>query len=131
VSEKVGGFMKKSTGDLPLTENTEIRRWRHPGGKLKELGAENLSDAELLSIIISTGIKGKPAEKIAEEILAKFGSFKGMANQPLEKFLEIKGLAEVKIIRIAAVFEIAKRCVDMVINELKEDRNLRKEIFGE
>jgi DNA repair protein RadC len=32
-----------------------------------------------------------------------------MANQPLEKFLEIKGLGDVKIIRIAAAFEIASK----------------------
>ena len=59
-------------------------RWRHPGGKLRERGAESLSDGELLAILVSTGIKGKPAEKIAAEIMAKFGSFRGMANQPLE-----------------------------------------------
>ena len=35
-----------------------------------------------------------------------------MANQPLEKFLKIKGLGDVKIIRIAAAFEIARRMVD-------------------
>jgi len=122
--------MNKSI-DLQIPENPDLQPWRHAGGKLKELGAEHLSDAELLSIIISTGIKGRPAEKIAEEILARFGSFKGMANQPFEKFLEIKGLAEVKIIRIAAAFEIAKRCVDVVINDLKDDSALRKEVFGE
>jgi DNA repair protein RadC len=91
--------------------------WAHPGGKLRELGAESLTDAELLSILISSGIKGKPAEKIAEEILERFNSFKGMANQPLEKFLEIKGLSDVKIIRIAAAFEIAKRIVNQVLEE--------------
>jgi len=108
--------MKKST-DKQITSSSEIQQWRHPGGKLRELGAESLSDVELLSILISTGIKGKPAEKIAEEILAKFGSFKGMANQPLEKFLEIKGLADVKIIRIAAAFEIARRIVNEVLKD--------------
>ena len=83
--------------------------WRHPGGKLRELGPESLSDAELLAILISAGIKGKPAERIAEEILARFGSLKGMANQPPKKFLEIKGLGAVKIHRIAAALEIARR----------------------
>jgi len=87
------------------------QKWRHPGGKLRELGPESLTDAELLAILISYGIKGKPAEKIADEILANFGSFKGMANQPLHKFLEIKGLGHVKTIRIAAAFEIARRIV--------------------
>ena len=91
--------------------------WQHPGGKLRELGAETLTDAELLSILIAPGIKGKPAEKIAEEILKKFGGFKGMANQPLEKLLDIKGIADVKIIRIAAAFEIARRIVNEVLKE--------------
>ena len=91
--------------------NSPSQKWRHPGGKLRELGPESLTDAELLAILISSGIKGKPAEKIANEILANFGSLKGMANQPLNKFLEIKGLGAVKTIRIAAAFEIARRIV--------------------
>lgn len=91
-------------------------KWKHPGGKLRELGAEKLSDAELLSILISSGIKGKSAEEIAKEVLEKFGSFKGLANQPMKKLLSIKGLSDVKITRIAATFEIAKRIVDKVTN---------------
>ena len=90
---------------------SKSQRWRHPGGKLRELGAETLTDAELLSILIAPGIEGKPSEEIAGEILQKFGGFKGMANQPLEKLLDIKGIADVKIIRIAAAFEIARRVI--------------------
>ena len=86
-----------------------MRKWSHPGGKLRELGAEALSDAELLAILISTGVKGSPAEKIAEEVVERFDSLSEMANVPLERFLEIKGLSDVKIIRIAAAFEIARR----------------------
>ena len=69
----------------------KLQRWQHPGGKLRELGAETLTDAELLSILIAPGIKEKPAEKIAYEILQRFGGFKGIANQPLERLLDIKG----------------------------------------
>ena len=88
-----------------------IPKWKHPGGKLREEGAESLTDQELLAILISSGIKGKPAEKIAEEILERFGSLERLANQPLEKFLEIKGLSDVKITRIAAAFELARRLI--------------------
>ena len=100
--------MKKCT-DKQSSGGSQDKRWHHPGGKLRELGADSLSDAELLSIIISTGIKGKSAEKIAEEVIQKFGSLEGLANQPLERFLEIKGLSDVKIVRIAAAFELARR----------------------
>ena len=86
-----------------------INRWKHPGGKLREKGAASLSEQELLSIIISPGIKGRPAELIAAEVLQKFGSLEGMANQPLERLLAIKGLSDVKITRIAAAFELALR----------------------
>ena len=110
---------KDNKGEI---ENSSRQRWEHPGGKLVEIGPASLSDAELLAILISTGIKGRPAEKIASDILNRFGSFRGMANHPLSKFLEIKGLGDVKIIRIAAAFEIARRIVKEVLRE-KEEQN--------
>jgi DNA repair protein RadC len=89
-----------------------IASWNHPGGKLREEGADKLTDQELLAILISTGIKGKPAEKIAEEVIQNFVSIEELANQPLERLLEIKGLSDVKIIRIAAAFELARRIME-------------------
>ena len=84
-------------------------KWRHPGGKLRELGPEALSEAELLAILISTGTRGRSALDIANEVIERFGSLRGLSNQPLERLLEIKGLSDVKIIRIAAALEIARR----------------------
>mgnify|MGYP007109716751 CR=1 FL=1 len=98
-----------------------MKKWSHPGGKLRELGAEALSDVELLAILISSGIKGMPAEKIAEEVVERFGSLSEMANVPLERFLEIKGLSDVKIIRIAAAFEIARRLSKEAVSYGKEE----------
>jgi len=97
-----------------------MKAWSHPGGKLRELGAEALSDAELLAILISTGVRGIPAEKIAEEVVKRFGSLSEMANVPLERFLEIKGLSDVKIIRIAAALEIARRLSKEVLSGKEE-----------
>ena len=76
-------------------------------GKIGEM-----SEAELLSLVISN-------EQVAEAIIQDFGGFKGMANQPLEKFLRYDGLGDAKIIRMAACFEMAKRVVDQVVSELK------------
>jgi DNA repair protein RadC len=87
-------------------------KWKHPGGKLREEGADSLTDQELLAVLISTGIKGKPAEQIADEILQKFGTLERLANQPLERLLKIKGLSDVKITRIAAAFELARRLME-------------------
>ena len=87
-------------------------QWKHPGGKLREQGASSLTDAELLAILISTGIRAKSAEAIAAEVIEKFGALENLANQPLERFLEIKGLSDVKIIRIAAAYELARRLAE-------------------
>jgi len=86
-----------------------LSKWSHPGGKLRELGPDQVDDNELLAILISSGIKGKPALTIADELLEEYGSIEGLANQPLEKLLTIKGLSDVKIIRIAAALELARR----------------------
>mgnify|MGYP000638224212 CR=1 FL=1 len=83
--------------------------YKHPGGKLRDNGAASLTETELIAILISTGIKGKTAEQIAGEIISRYGSLQGMMNQPLETLLEIKGLSDVKIIRLAAAFELARR----------------------
>lgn len=115
---------KKHFQERPLkpTEETKIARtkqdklvsWRHPGGKLLRLGHESLTDAELLAILIGAGSPKRPAQKIAEEVIKKFQSFRGLADQPLEKLMEVKGLKQVKVVRIAAAFEIARRIVKEV-----------------
>ena len=97
-----------------------MQNWTHPGGKLREKGADKLNDTEVLSILISSGIPGKTAEDIATEILKKYGSFKGLANQPLKDLINIKGLGEVKAIRIAAAFEIARRIVNDVLKDYEQ-----------
>lgn len=98
------------------TEN-RIQKWQHPGGKLRELGADKLTDAELLAILVSTGVKNKTAEEVAKELIDKYGSFRGLSNQPLHKLLDIKGLGDVKVIRIAAAFELARRIANEILNE--------------
>jgi len=101
-------------------QGQEMQKWKHPGGKLRELGADKLSDAELLAILISTGTKNKSAEEIANDIMNKFGSFRGLANQPLSKLLGINGLGDVKIIRIAAAFEIARRIANGIVKDYEQ-----------
>ncbi len=98
--------------DLP-----SYKRWKHPGGKLRELGPKALSTSELIAILISTGYKGKSAEDVAEDLLLKFGSLENLSNLPLAKLLEVKGLGDVKIIRIAAAFELARRIVQEKIKK--------------
>lgn len=91
--------------------------WRHPGGRLLRAGPDTLTDTELLAILISSGTPRKSAEQIAQELMEKFQSFRGMAEQDVKELMKIKGLGQVKLCRIAAAFEIARRIVNQVLEE--------------
>jgi DNA repair protein RadC len=65
-----------------------LKKWKHPGGKLRELGPKALSTKELLAILISTGYKGKSAEDAADELLTRFGSLENLSNVPLARRYE-------------------------------------------
>jgi len=70
-------------------------QWHHPGGRLRELGLGSVSDAGLLATLISSSVKDRPAAQIADDILAKFGFFRGIATQPLQRLLDIEGVKEI------------------------------------
>ncbi len=78
---------------------------------------EKLNEAELLSLVLSD-------DKAAEDIIQRFGGLRGIANQPLEKFLAINGMGEAKIIQMAACFEMARRVIDTVVNDLQGQMKL-------
>ncbi len=74
-----------------------------------EVQPQGPSDADLLAEIIGSGIRGRPPKVIAKDLLARFDSFLGLFGKDMGDFLRVKGLNSVKIIRIAATMEIAKR----------------------
>jgi DNA repair protein RadC len=73
-------------------------------------GFEKLSETDLVSLVLSD-------PDVAQKVMDYFGGWRGIANQPLEEFLQFKGLGEAKIIRLAAVFEIARRIVHQVLED--------------
>ena len=81
--------------DLPQTER--------PYEKLEIYGAENLSNAELLAIIIKTGTKEKSSISIAQEVLklkegTMYDNLRFLQDISLEEFMQIKGIGKVKAI---------------------------------
>jgi len=92
-------------------------KWNHPGGKLLELGPAELTDEELLAILIGTGYKDKSAQGIAKELLDNYYSIAGLMGKKLKDLAKIKGLKDVKIARIAAAFEISRRIIKALEKE--------------
>lgn len=89
-----------------------IKDWHDddkPREKLVSIGAEYLSDAELLAILIKTGTKQYSALDIAKELLSNFGSLSALVKCDYSQFREPKGMGDVKAITLAAAFEISRR----------------------
>jgi len=80
-----------------------------PREKLLKYGEHTLSNAELLAIIIRTGISGKSAVDIARELLRKFKTLRAMSGVDVTEFKQISGLKDAKISQIKAAIELGRR----------------------
>ena len=122
----------------------EIPQSERPYEKLEMYGAQALSNAELLAIIIKSGTKEQSSVSIAQEILklnenTKQDNLRFLQEISLEEFMSIKGIGKVKAIQLLAVCELTKRIsrpinnfniqikspqdvANLLINELKYEK---------
>jgi DNA repair protein RadC len=89
---------------------------RRPRERLLAEGAEKLLDAELLAVLLRTGVQGKNAIELGAELLARFGSITGLLSAGAE-LLDIKGLGEAKTAQFAAAIELARRAMREELSE--------------
>src|SRR4030067_3780382 len=88
----------------------DLPKHKRPREKLSEKGAENVSGADLLAILIRTGRAGKSALDIARETLKKYPLSKLLAVTK-DELTAIKGLEDTKVITIKAALELGSRSV--------------------
>ena len=95
---------------MKIKEMTETER---PRERLVEKGAADLSNGELLAILLRTGIKGASALELAQNLLAEAdGSLVKMSQMPLERIRGIYGLGGMKAVPIVAALELGRRYFD-------------------
>ncbi|WP_439586699.1 RadC family protein [Hydrogenophaga sp.] len=82
-----------------------------PREKLLARGPSALSDAELLALLLRTGIPGKHVVQLAQELLDRFGGMGGLLNTGAEALRQIKGLGPAKRAEMVAVLELARRAL--------------------
>ncbi len=80
-----------------------------PREKLLKHGAEQLSNSELLAILLSTGSRGESALDLARKIIEKFKTFRSMSHAQSRSWNDIRGLGPAKIAQIRAAIEIGRR----------------------
>jgi DNA repair protein RadC len=94
------------------TKSAGIVSWpqdERPRERLLSKGAQALTDAELVAILIRVGFKGTNAVEMARQLLKQFGSLRAMVEAPVIALLEVKGLKGAKAAQLIAAMEIARR----------------------
>lgn len=93
-----------------------------PREKLIELGAEALSDAELLAIFLRVGVTGKSAVDLARDLLTQFGSLNGIFAATEHELSQVHGIGTSKYVQLQAIFEMSRRA----LNEQLQQRDVFK-----
>jgi len=87
--------------DLPSSER--------PRERLAELGADALKTSELIAILLRTGLKGRSAIEIGQELLQKFGTLTDLERASIQQLRETKGIGRDKAIALKSAFTLARR----------------------
>ena len=82
-----------------------------PREKLLAFGPGALADAELIALLLRTGLPGTSVLQLAENLLASFGGLTGLLHAEPGQLTRIKGLGPAKRAEVAAVLELARRSV--------------------
>ena len=100
--------------DMPVLER--------PREKLIHYGINNISDEELLAIILKTGTKNKSVKELSSEVLEKINTIKNLSDISINSFKDINGLGTVKTIELMASIELGKRIfLNHEIKKIKYD----------
>lgn len=95
----------------------EMPAQERPRERLVANGADALRNAELIAILLRTGMKGLSAVQIAEQLLVKFGTLENLAKASLDELRRVKGIGRDKAIALKSAFTLAQRMVKEVGGE--------------
>lgn len=107
--------MKENFKIIPINER--------PREKAIYYGIENLSNEELLSIILRCGNKSMNVLELSSFIMKKYMNFNNLINCSYEELIEINGINKAKAIEIMSIIEIIKRVQKNKINQVKKITN--------
>ena len=94
------------TGGLRLKDQPASER---PRERLAALGPSALSQAELIAILLRTGLKGMNAVEVGKQLLARFGSLQALAVASVDDLRKVKGIGRDKAVTLVAAFALAQK----------------------
>ena len=87
--------------DLPIDDR--------PRERLVKLGAQALSSAELIAILLRVGVPGESVVQVGQRLLQAFGGLSGLHRAPISELVAQHGIGEAKAAQIKAAIELGRR----------------------
>jgi DNA repair protein RadC len=92
-----------------------------PREKLMQRGADALTNAELIAILLRTGLRGANAVQVASKLLQRFGSLGDLSRCSAEEISQTPGIGPVKALELVATFKLGQRLAAETISRQKID----------
>ena len=96
---------------------SELPNSEKPRERIIKYGPSNLSNEDLISIILRNGIKDQNVKIISNQILTKIKSINKLSDLTINELCQIKGIGKIKAITLLASIELGKRVNNKEINE--------------
>ncbi len=110
ISDELGTLAESSP---PATYNTLMMRdmaeQNRPRERLLQVGERAVSTAELLAIVLRSGVPGENVLRLAERLLITFKDLPGLARASIAELTAVKGVGPAKAVEIKAALEIGRR----------------------
>lgn len=110
----------------PTQYHATIKEWpttERPRERLQHYGAEALSTAELLGIVLRVGQRGETAVSMARRLLETYGGLRGLAQAPFGQLCQERGLSTAKVAQIKACLELGRRLLATAPDERPQIRS--------
>jgi DNA repair protein RadC len=88
---------------------TDLDLFERPRERLASLGAQALSNAELLAILLRTGVPGENSIQVGQRLLQTFGGLRGLNQISFDELVHQHGMGEAKAAQIKAAIELGRR----------------------
>jgi DNA repair protein RadC len=88
---------------------TDLAISDRPRERLAQMGADALSNAELIAILMRSGVKGLNVLQMAQKILVDLGGLVGLHRTPYEELTQVHGVGPAKAAQLKAAIELGRR----------------------
>lgn len=97
---------------------SDLASSERPRERLANLGAEAISNTELIAILMRSGVEGMNVLQLAQKILVELGGLPGLHRTPYEELCQVHGVGPAKAAQLKAAIELGRRLSVAGLEEL-------------